>query len=60
MENFFGLLKSELLYLREFDSMEGFRVELERYIDYYNNKRIKAKLKGLSPVQYRLQSLSVA
>ncbi len=60
MENFFGLLKSELLYLREFDSMEEFRVELERYIDYYNNKRIKAKLKGLTPVQYRLQSLSVA
>ena len=60
MENFFGLLKSELLYLREFDSMEEFRIELERYIDYYNNKRIKAKLKGLSPVQYRLQSLSVA
>ena len=60
MENFFGLLKSELLYLRESDSMEGFRIELEGYIDYYNNKRIKAKLKGLSPVQYRLQSLSVA
>ena len=59
MENFFGLLKSELLYLREFDSMEEFRIELERYIDYYNNKRIKAKRKGLSPVQYRLQSLSV-
>lgn len=59
MENLFGLLKSELLYLREFDSMEEFRIELERYIDYYNNKRIKAKLKGLSPVQYRLQSLSV-
>lgn len=61
MENFFGLLKSELLYLQKFDSMEEFRVELEKYnIDYYNNKRIKAKLKGLSPVQYRLQSLSVA
>lgn len=60
MENFFGLLKSELLYLQKFDSMEEFRLELEKYIDYYNNKRIKAKLKGLSPVQYRLQSLSVA
>ena len=60
IENFFGLLKSELLYLREFDSMEEFRIELEKYIDYYNNKRIKAKLKGLSPVQYRLQSLLVA
>ncbi len=60
MENFFGLLKSELLYLREFSSMEEFRIELERYIDYYNNKRIKCKLIGLSPVQYRLQSSLVA
>ena len=56
MENFFGLLKSELLYLREFSSMEEFHIELEKYIDYYNNRRIKSKLKGLSPVQYRLQS----
>lgn len=56
MENFFGLLKSELLYLRDFSSMEEFKEELEKYIWYYNNKRIKCKLKGLSPVQYRLQS----
>ena len=60
MENFFGLLKSELLYLREFRSIEEFRIELEKYINYYNNKRIKAKLKGLSPVQYRIQFSSVA
>ena len=60
MENFFGLLKSELLYLREFESLEEFRTELEEYIYYYNHQRIKAKLKGLSPVQYRIQSLLVA
>lgn len=60
MENFFGLLKSELLYLRDFSSIDDFKVELEKYIDYYNNKRIKEKLKGLSPVQYRIQSLLVA
>ena len=60
MENFFGLLKSELLYLREFESIEEFKRELVKYIDYYNNKRIKSKLKGLSPVQYRIQSLLVA
>ena len=53
MENFFGLLKSELLYLQEFESMEQFKVELEKYIYYYNHKRIKAKLKGMRPVQYR-------
>lgn len=60
MENFFGLLKSELLYLEKFDSIQHFRKELEDYIDYYNNIRIKSKLKGLSPVQYRIQSLEVA
>ena len=60
MENFFGLLKSELLYLREFESIEEFREELEKYIYYYNHHRIKGKLKGLSPVQYRIQSLLVA
>lgn len=56
MENFFGLLKSELLYLRDFESIEEFKRELENYIDYYNNKRIKGKLKGMSPVQYRTHS----
>ena len=60
MENFFGLLKSELLYLRTFSSLEEFKNELEEYIWYYNNKRIKSKLKGLSPVQYRIQSSLVA
>ena len=43
MENFFGHLKSELLYLQEFESMEHFKQELIEYIDYYNNRRIKTK-----------------
>lgn len=60
MENFFGLLKSELLYLREFKDINEFRDELEKYIYYYNNHRIKGKLKGLSPVQYRVQTQIVA
>lgn len=60
MENFFGQLKSELLYLQEFNSIEHFIEELDEYIYYYNNKRIKVKLKGLSPVQYRIQSSLVA
>lgn len=60
MENFFGLLKSELVYLQKFTSIEQFIDELEVYIDYYNNQRIKSKLKGLSPVNYRIQSLLVA
>ena len=60
MENFFGLLKSELLYLQEFVSMERFRQELIVYLDYYNNRRIKANLKGLPPAVHRLQALSAA
>jgi putative transposase len=56
MENFFGLLKSELLYLQRFSSIEHFESELKNYIHYYNNHRIKAKLKGLSPVMFRTQS----
>jgi len=60
MENFFGLLKSELFYLFEFNTLDEFLLELEECICYYNTKRIKAKLKGLSPVEYRIQSYAVA
>ena len=51
MENFFGLLKSELFYFEKFKSIEDFREKLDEYIDYYNTRRIKVKLKGLSPVE---------
>ena len=60
IENFFGLLKSKLLYLQEFQSMEHFKQELLDYLDYYNNRRIKAKLKGLPPAIHRRQALLVA
>ena len=60
IENFFGLLKSELLYLQDFQSMEHFKQELIAYLDYYNNQRIKAKLKGLPPALHRQQALSAA
>ena len=60
MENFFGHLKSELLYLQEFESVEHFKQELIEYIDYYNNRRIKARLKGLPPALHRQQALSAA
>lgn len=53
MENFFGLMKNELLYLQEWDSIEQFKKELVKYIRYYNNDRIKLRLNGKSPVKYR-------
>ena len=60
MESFFGHLKSELLYLQEFESVDHFKRELIRYIDYYNNRRIKARLKGLPPALHRQQALLAA
>ena len=60
MESFFGILKSEMFYGYEknFRSLEDLEEAIVDYIDYYNNKRIKVKLKGLSPVQYRTKSFA--
>jgi putative transposase len=60
MESFFGVLKSEFYYTKKFTDADDFIKELKEYIWYYNHERIKTKLKGLSPVQYRNQSLSLS
>ena len=60
IENFFGILKSECFYTHKFESVEQLKQTLHEYIHYYNHDRIKLKLKELSPVQYRIQSLSTA
>jgi putative transposase len=57
MESFFAVLKSECFYLSKFSSVDALQAELTRYIHYYNHDRIKLKLNGLSPVQYRTQPL---
>jgi transposase InsO family protein len=57
MENWFGIMKTEFFYQKKFDDIESFKTELKEYIHYYNHDRIKQKLKGLSPVNYRTQSL---
>ena len=58
MENFFGILKTEMFYDQEdqYESIDDLTKAIEDYINYYNYDRIKVKLKGLSPVNYRLQS----
>ena len=52
-ENFFGIMKTELLYAEKFESSKEFITALKQYINYYNNERIKNRLNGKSPVQYR-------
>jgi putative transposase len=53
MEGFFGILKNECIYQTDFQSVEDAIQQVNRYIKYYNINRIKQKLKGQSPVQYR-------
>ena len=62
MENFFGKMKNEMFYGYEytFETLDDLKIAMEEYIDYYNTQRITAKLKGLTPVQYRNQSLLTA
>ena len=56
MESFFGRLKTECFYGREFKTKEEIVDAVRDYLDYYNHRRIQLKLKGLSPIQYRKQS----
>lgn len=60
IENFFGHLKSEYYHLYHFNTSDELIQGIHEYIDFYNYKRIKTKLKGLSPVEYRIQSLNTS
>lgn len=55
LENFFGIMNSEFLYRKEFESITHFKLELAKYIDYHNHKRIKA-----TSIQYRAHTLEAA
>ena len=55
MESFFGTLKAEYFYLNTFESLEALEAGLKGYIRYYNQDRIRLKLNGLSPIDYRHQ-----
>jgi len=61
-ENFFGILKSELFYPKEkeYKSLDELEKDIKEYIEYYNKSRIKIKLKGMSPIQYRQHFMLVA
>ena len=54
IENFFGTLKSELFYLKMYKSVDQLKKEINEYINYYNNERIKSNLNKMSPIQYRV------
>jgi putative transposase len=55
IENFFGILKSELFYLKKYNSIDQLKNEIDEYIKYYNNDRSKSNLNKMSPIKYRAQ-----
>ena len=59
MENFFGIMKNEMFYGQEYKykTLDMLKESMIEYIDYYNNKRINLKRKGLTPIEFRNQSL---
>ena len=57
MEGFWGILKSEMYYLQQFHTFEELKKAIDEYIDFYNTRRLQAKLKGLAPLAYRNQTL---
>lgn len=58
MENFFGIMKQEMYYGVVYYSYEELREAIKKYIQYYNEQRIKESLGWQSPVEYRMQRLA--
>lgn len=53
MEAFWGMLKSEMYYLKKFNSYDELEATVIDYIDYYNNHRYQKRLSCMTPMEYR-------
>ena len=60
MENFFGHLKAEMYHGETFTTVEEFTTAINDYIHWYNTTRVQQRLKGLTPMQYRSQTLEAS
>jgi transposase InsO family protein len=58
MENFFGIMKQEMYYGQVYNSFNELKEAIDKYIRYYNEKRIKASLGYRSPMEYRQYMLA--
>ena len=58
MEGFWGIIKSEMYYLQKFHTFEELKLAIDEYMDFYNMRRLQKKLKGLTPIEYRNQTLA--
>ena len=57
MEGFWGIIKSEMYYLQKFHTYEELKLSIDEYIEFYNFRRLQKNLKGLTPMEYRNQTL---
>lgn len=60
MEAFWGMLKSEMYYLKKFNSYKELETAITDYIYYYNNQRYQKRLKCMTPMEYREYLKSIA
>ena len=52
MEGWWGILKSEMYYLRKFTDKTKLISAIEEYITYYNTRRYQIKLSSMTPMEY--------
>ncbi|WP_374706760.1 IS3 family transposase [Paenibacillus sp. J2TS4] len=60
MESFWGMMKSEMYYLRKFSTYEELEVAVIEYIEYYNTHRYQKRLNCMTPLEYRQYLLNSA
>ena len=58
MEGFWGILKREKYYGQRFESKESLIEMIEKYIDYYNTKRLQRNLGVITPMEKYMLSLA--
>lgn len=52
MEGFWGILKSEMYYLRKFTNEQELTTAIENYILFYNTKRYQKRLRCMTPMEF--------
>ena len=57
MEGFWGLMKREMYYGKKYKTKEELMLAIEKYIDYYTNKRVQRNLGVLTPLEFHEQKL---
>ena len=56
-EQVFGHIKDEFFRGRTWPDFESFKADLDDYVVHWNTRRRQVKLKGLTPEEFRSQSL---